>query len=105
MAFPHPQSRHDHYRDENKPSLRGIARKFFKRTIDIAEYRNAEDKVNPANNRGFGGIFHDDVLLPFQPPAEAHVRLEIVLARPAASHGTPAPRSKIPRRCDTQKPC
>src|SRR5882762_11785818 len=51
MAFPHPQSRKDHYRKEDKPSCGGIVRKSFKRTIDIAEYRNAEDKVNPAKNR------------------------------------------------------
>src|SRR6266436_4228665 len=35
MAFPHPQSRKDHYRKEDIPSWGGIVRKFFKRTIDI----------------------------------------------------------------------
>src|SRR5882672_9919910 len=59
MAFPHPQSRKDHYRKEDKPSCGGIVRKFFKRTIDIAEYRNGKDDVNPAKNRTLGGIFHD----------------------------------------------
>jgi hypothetical protein len=28
-------------------------------------YRNAEDNVNPAKNRTFGGIFHDVVLYDF----------------------------------------
>src|SRR6266404_1050644 len=58
MAFPHPQSRKDHYRKEDKPSCGGIVRKFFKRTIDITEYRNGKDDVNPAKNRTFGGIFY-----------------------------------------------
>jgi len=59
MAFPHPQSRKDHYRKEDKPSCGGIVWKSFKRTIDITKYRNAKDDVNPAKNRTFGGIFHD----------------------------------------------
>src|SRR6266852_9448888 len=58
MAFPHPQSRKDHYRKENIPSCGGIVRKFFKRTINVTEYRNTKDDVNPAKNRAFGGIFH-----------------------------------------------
>lgn len=59
MAFPHPQSRKDHYRKEDKPSCGSVVWKFFKRTINITEYRNGEDDVNPAKNRTFGGIFHD----------------------------------------------
>jgi hypothetical protein len=62
MAFPHPQSRKDHYRNEDIPSWGGIVRKFFKRTINIAEYRNAKDEVNPAKNRALGGI--TDHLIP-----------------------------------------
>ena len=58
MALPHPQSRKDHYRKEDIPSCGGVVGKSFKRTIDIAEYRNAKDDVNPAKNRTFGGIFH-----------------------------------------------
>src|ERR1700746_598322 len=54
VAFPHPQSRKDHDRNENKPSRRGVVWNFIERTIDIAEYRNAEDGVNPAKNRTFG---------------------------------------------------
>jgi len=59
MAFPHPQSRKDHYRNKDKPSSGGVVWNFVKRTINIAEYRNTKDEVNPANNRTFGGIFHD----------------------------------------------
>lgn len=59
MAFPHPQSGNDHDRKEHIPSWRGVAGKFFKRAVDIAEYRNGHDEVNPANNRTLGGIFHE----------------------------------------------
>src|SRR6266849_1326407 len=59
MAFPHPQSRKDNYRHEDKPSSGGIVWDLFKRTINITEYRNAKDNVNPANDRTFGGLFHD----------------------------------------------
>jgi len=60
MAFPHPQSRNDHDRKEDIPSWRGIAWKFFKRTIDVTNDRNGKDEVNPAKNRPFGGFLHDD---------------------------------------------
>jgi hypothetical protein len=59
MAFPHPQSGNDHGREEDKPSSGSIARKFFERTINITEYRNAEDDVNPAKNPTSVGLFHD----------------------------------------------
>src|SRR5579859_3963225 len=55
MAFPHPQSRQDHCRKKNKPSWSGVAWKFFKRTVNITVYRNAQDDVNPAKNRTLGG--------------------------------------------------
>src|ERR1700704_3266812 len=63
MAFPHPKSRKDKYRKEDKPNSGGAIWNFFKRTINITEYRNAKDDVNPAKNRTFGGIFHDYVVL------------------------------------------
>jgi hypothetical protein len=94
MAFPHPQSRKNHHRNEDKPGRGCIVWKSFKRTVDITEYRNAKDDVNPANDRTLGGISHDWIY----PPA-------IVPARPSAIHGTPSRHSKIPRRCDTRKPC
>ena len=59
MAFPHPQSRKDHYRKKDKPSCGGVVWNLFKRTINITDYRNAKDDVNPAKKRTFGGIFHD----------------------------------------------
>src|SRR6266852_2296674 len=59
MAFPHPKSRKDNYRNEDKPNSGGVVGNFFKRTINITEYRNAKDDVNPAKNRQLGGIFHD----------------------------------------------
>jgi hypothetical protein len=59
MAFPHPQSRKDHYRKEDKPGCGGIVGEFFKRTINITEYRNTQDDVNPAKNPAFGTLVHD----------------------------------------------
>ena len=63
MALPHPQPRKGHYRKKDKPSCRGIAWEFFKRAINIAEYRNGKDEVNPANNRTHGGISHEELAL------------------------------------------
>jgi hypothetical protein len=59
MALPHPKSRKEHYRNDDKPNTGGVLWNFFKRTINITEYRNAKDDVNPAKNRTFDGIFHD----------------------------------------------
>jgi hypothetical protein len=46
----------DSMRKEDKPSCGVIVWKFFKRTINITEYRNGKDDVNPAKNRTLGGI-------------------------------------------------
>ena len=59
MAFPHPKPRKDNYRNGDKPNNGRVVWKFFKRAIDITDYRDAKDDVNPAKNRTFGGIFHD----------------------------------------------
>ena len=59
MAFPHPQSGKDKYRNEDKPGGRSIVWNLVKRTINITDYRNGQDEVNPANNRTFGGVLHD----------------------------------------------
>jgi hypothetical protein len=59
MAFPHPQSRKEHYRNDDKPNTVGVLWKFFKRTVNIAKDRDAENDVNPAKNRTFGSFFHD----------------------------------------------
>src|SRR5271167_4069108 len=65
MAFPHPKSRKVYYRNDDKPNTGGVLWNFFKRTINIPEYRNDKDDVNPAKNRTFGGLFHDLVCPPF----------------------------------------
>src|SRR5579862_5130682 len=51
MAFPHPQSRQNHGRNKDIARLEGVARKLVERAINIAEDRNAENDVNPAENR------------------------------------------------------
>jgi hypothetical protein len=65
MAFPHPQSSKDNYRKGDKPNHGSVFGYFFKRTINVTDYRNAEDDVNPAKKRTFGGIIHDWLLTPF----------------------------------------
>src|SRR5579859_1792180 len=59
MAFPHPKPRKGEYRYENKTSSWSVVWNLVKRTINITEYRNGKDDVNPAKNRTFGGFFHD----------------------------------------------
>ena len=58
MAFPHPQSAKDDYRESDIPHDRSVVWKFLKRAIDIPNYRDSEDDVNPAKNRTFGGVIH-----------------------------------------------
>jgi len=64
MAFPHPQSGKDPYWQEDKASSERIVWKFFKRIVDITEYRNAEEDVNPAKNPTFVGFLHDQFVPP-----------------------------------------
>src|SRR4029450_2083178 len=59
MAFPHPQPRKDHYWNRYVPNNRRVVCKCLKRTINITDYRNREDEVNPAKYGTFGGFFHD----------------------------------------------
>src|SRR5487761_2689076 len=59
MAFPHPQARKDYQGDDNKPNAGGVGWKHLKRAVNVTENRNAENDVNPAKNRAFGGFFHD----------------------------------------------
>jgi hypothetical protein len=59
MASPHPKSRKDNYRNGDIPNDRSVIWKFFKRTINIANYRNAKEDVDRAKNRTFSGISHD----------------------------------------------
>jgi hypothetical protein len=44
MAFPHPKSRKEHYRNDDKPNTGGVLWNFFKRTINIPEYRNLREE-------------------------------------------------------------
>src|SRR6266481_8192857 len=59
MAFPHPQSRKDKYRNEDKPSSGSVVWNFVKRTINITEYGNAKDEVNRAKNQAFCALVHE----------------------------------------------
>src|SRR5215510_5073934 len=59
----HPVSGKDHDGSEDKPGNAGVGRKFSKRTINVTEYRNSNDKMNPAKYRTLGsGTNH---LIPF----------------------------------------
>ena len=59
MAFPHPKSRKRNYWKRDISNNGSVIWKFLKRTINITDYRNGEDKVNPAKYGTFGGIIHD----------------------------------------------
>src|SRR5262245_41198464 len=65
MAFPHPGSRKDHCRSEDKPNSGGVVWNFVKWTIDITEYQNAQDDVNPAKDRTLSPLVHDIVMYDF----------------------------------------
>src|SRR6266566_627781 len=70
MAFRHPHSRKDNYRKGDKPNNGGVIWKLFKGTINVTNYRNAEDDVNRAENRTFGGVSHS---IPFHREFAAHI--------------------------------
>jgi hypothetical protein len=59
MAFPHPKSRKRNYWNRDISNNGSVVWKFLKPTITITNYRNGEDKVNPAKYGTFGGIIHD----------------------------------------------
>jgi len=69
MAFPHPKSRKGNDRKSDIPNNGGVIWKFFEGTINISDYRNGKDDVNPAKNRTFGGVTHH--LIPFQLECDA----------------------------------
>src|SRR5262249_52922748 len=58
MAFTLPQPRNGNYRKGDISNNGGVIWEFPKRAIDIADYRYAKDKVNPATNRTFGSLTH-----------------------------------------------
>src|ERR1700739_2336364 len=63
MAFPHPQSRKEQYRKKAIPNSGRVVLSIRRRIIDVTNHRNAEDDVDPAKNRTFGGFFHDESVL------------------------------------------
>jgi hypothetical protein len=58
MAFPHPKSRQDHYRNKHIPCSRRVVWNLVKRTIDVTNDRNGKDDVNPAKNRTLNALSH-----------------------------------------------
>ena len=60
MACPHPESRKDKYRKEDKPNSRHVVWNFFKRTINITNYRNAKDEVTEFIDQTALNLFRDD---------------------------------------------
>src|SRR5258707_8512045 len=59
VTFPHPQSRKKQYRKKDIPNRGGVIWSVRRRIINVTEYRDAKDNVNPAIDRTFSGLFHD----------------------------------------------
>src|SRR4029077_534141 len=59
VAFPHPQPRKEQNRKKDIPNSGGVVWSIRRRIINVPDYRNAKDNVNPSKNRTFGGLFHD----------------------------------------------
>lgn len=59
MPLPEQESGEGDQGNENKPDLRSIVRKIFERTVDIAQNRNASDKVNRALDRASSDVSHE----------------------------------------------
>jgi len=59
MAFPHPKSCKRNYWNRDISNNWSAVGKFLKRTINITDYRNGEDEVNPSKDGTFDGFFHD----------------------------------------------
>jgi hypothetical protein len=62
MALPHPKSRKDKYGKKDIPNRGRVLWNFFKRTINVSEYWNAKDEVNPAKYRTLDALAHDVVI-------------------------------------------
>ena len=56
MTLPHPKSGENEHGNEEISDRSGVIVNLIKRTINVAEYRNATDKVSPTKKRTFGGI-------------------------------------------------
>jgi hypothetical protein len=63
MTLPHPKSRKEHDRKEDKPGSGGVIGDLVKWAIDITDYRDAADDVNPAKDRTLCRITHDYFVL------------------------------------------
>src|SRR5208282_5458048 len=59
VAFPHPQPRKEQDRKNDIANREGVVWSIRRRIINVTEYRNAKDNVNPAKNRTFSRFFHD----------------------------------------------
>jgi hypothetical protein len=56
MALPHPQSRKDKQRNEDKPGCRSILWEFVEGAINVTNDGNGKDEVNQAKNRTLSHI-------------------------------------------------
>src|SRR5262249_48861012 len=63
MTFPHPKPRKEQHRKKDIPNTVCVVVSIQRRIINVAEYRNATDDVNPAKNRTFGCFRHDESVL------------------------------------------
>jgi hypothetical protein len=59
MALPHPKTGKGNHRDRDIANNGSVVWKFLKGTIDITDYRNGKDEVNPAKNRTHDASVHD----------------------------------------------
>jgi hypothetical protein len=50
MTFPHPKPRKQQYRKKDIPNTEGVVVSIRRGIINVTEYRNATDDVNPAKN-------------------------------------------------------
>jgi hypothetical protein len=59
MAFPHPKPRKEQQRKKEIPDAEGVVVSIRRRIINVTEYRNPTDDVNPAKNRTCDASVHD----------------------------------------------
>jgi hypothetical protein len=50
MLIPHPQSRKEQQRKKEIPNTEGVVRSIGGRIVNVAEFRDATDDVNPAKD-------------------------------------------------------
>jgi hypothetical protein len=59
VPFPHPKPGKDNYGNGDIPNQGGVIWNLFERTINITDYRDGKNDVNPAKNRAFRDVIHD----------------------------------------------